>query len=409
MKKICIAIFLLITSTTVAKSLSCRQLFVLATGEFTLPLEKIPMFKLMYLSGKKLASIPGIEIAGFLKNAGTFKEVAEKLAQRVKNFDRNMERMGFIVPESSRIVLFNKAPFSLFPRGRMVYAMEYPVFNLWKRRQQRLIVIDSPNPHYLYEMLYSADIVLHERAHNFLLYTYGKSGLVARNKIIHEALADFFAAHALDDPQIGRYLNDIIPLRDIAKKMSSTKKSRFEVLSGPVDIQKDNYHANSVFFSNILWEVRKLLGAEETSKMLRPFVDNLHLYRKSFEHWYPEFAGGKRFETLNIKGDLLYFLAVLDKTANKVEVNHVITKIAREWEFNLGEIKNVSRYMKKTGEITGLDLEEEQKLGVDLVKRATKTLVFKKGVPILVVLGSLKFGTWVYDKLTSQDTEQSSE
>ena len=199
----------------------------------------------------------------------------------------------------------------------------------------------------------------------------------------------------------GIFSQDNLPLRDIDKKLTYTEFG-MKVLSGPGDIQMGNYHANSLFFSHILWEVRKLLGAEETFQMLKPFVDNLHLYRASFEHWYPEWSGF-------IKGDLLYFLAVLNKTANKVEVDHVIAKVAREWGFGLGEIKNISRHIKKTGEITGLDLEAEQKLGTDLAVKTTKSLVFRNGGAIIVFLGSWKFGHWVYEKLTSQAPERASE
>ena len=397
MKAVFVAILLLTTPTVAAENLSCRELFGLVTGMLMPPVKGVPMFSLMYLPGKKLASAPGIEIAGFLKNAGTFREVAEKLAQRVERFDRDMESLGFVVPESSRIVLFNKASFSVLPRMRSIYSVRFPIFNVWKRRQQRLIVVDPPNPDYLHELLYSADVVLHERSHDFLLYTYGRGGLVVENKTINEALADFFAIHALDDPQVGRYTyRDISPLRDIDKRVTDTKFG-MKVLSGADDIQKGDYHANSVFFSHILWEVRKRLGVEETTKILKPFVDNLNLYRQSFEHWYPEFARSKHLE-LKFRGDLLYFLAVLNKTVNGAEINQVIAEVVKEWGFNLGEIKNISRYMKQNGEITGLNLALERKISTNFAIINTESLVLRNGGAILFLLGGWKIATWMFDK-----------
>ena len=205
MKAVFVAIFLFITPAIAAENLSCRELFALATGGSSALIKNRPMFKLMYLPGKKLASTPGVEIAGFLKNAGTFKEVAEKLAQRLERFDRDMEGLGFIAPELFRIVLFNKAPSPIFPRTRLIYNLNIPIFNLWRGKTQGVIVVDPPNPHYLHELIHSADIILHERAHNILRQTYGKDSFVIGNGFIDEALADFFATHALDDPQVGRY------------------------------------------------------------------------------------------------------------------------------------------------------------------------------------------------------------
>ncbi len=386
-------VILSITPATISAKFTCAELMKSALGGLLLPLMSMPIGRFMYVPATKLASWPGGEVAGFLKNADSFKGMAKTLAEKLNGFDHHLESLGFVGPKSSRFVLFNRRAFS---RHQDTYMIGVPAFNLWKGKLQIVTAIDEPlRRQSLPKVVEDGTILLHERAHAFVLYTYGTQAFHKQGTTIQEALADFFVVHQSGNPRIGtNLLGDGTFARDVDRKASYFIVGKSETLFSLDNVIKHkNQHFDSLFLSNILWEVRKGLGVEATSGILKRFVDNLNLYRSDFENVYYSEIKDKKSHELKFVANAEYFLAVLKRTATEAqlevealaEVDRIVAKAADELESDLNFIEILSQNIVKSSESLQYSRSEELILGTAFSTTATVGLLIKGAIAWFLV------------------------
>ncbi len=322
--------------------------------------------KLMFSSGKILASYPGIEIESFIKNTdlNIYKKVAQLLAEKIRVFDQHLLDLGFRVHGTTRIVLLDKQPAHLQYTGAFFHDL---ILN-WQQGLQAVVVVASLKPGVhgiLLIMSKDASLFLHERAHNFLHHTYGQNSFISTTAI-QEALADFLPSHTLglliQKKPVLKTNNKTATIIDLEKLKTGTI----------IQTQEQNFGTNayidSIYYSNALWETRQALGNESFSTWFKTFVDNLDLYRDSFvtlKQW--------ELKTTNYqdraKDELEYFLAVLKRTITDVKekedvtkVDRVIAKTADKLELDLNRIGHISQVLSKNEDgIHSYDHEAEMK------------------------------------------------
>ncbi len=315
-----------------------------------------PWHQLIYLPGKTLASYPGVEIAGFLKNARSYGGAARHLARKMQAFDQYMLGLGFARPESSRFVFFNKK--HLLPYSQDIYLIRNLIFNVWKGKLQTVTVVAPYSSEWNgpLSIMRDASALLHERTHDFMLRSYGRDAFVNLVPSIKEALADFLPVHQSGVPAIGIGLFEAkIPIRDIEKKVALGNKKAV------ISANRENfgksynkeYHNHSLHFSNFLWEMRQALGASVLSGLVKDFMDNLNFYSASFVQLLVK-NQGINYQSRAV-AELEYFLAVWKRTVVDagdaeiaLKVDSVIGRIADQMALDLGRIdtlvKNISKY-----------------------------------------------------------------
>ena len=239
----------------------------------------------------RLASSPGIEVLGL---SPSLRKLAESITASVDAFDQTIDAMGFHKPASTRIIVAQKAS-KKFPESPSSFRSRIP--NFWRARAESLIFIQPvPDDD---RIIRSEDVLLHERAHSIFYRNYSPEAYVNQNPPLTEALADFITAHHTDSPQL-------YDIRDIEKRASFYTNNYL----GSLVQLTDDEHDNSLFLSHVLWKLRSELGTDPLAHFFKPFVENLNLYRQSFEEAY-ETSG---YPPQRFLDDFEYFLAVLSET-----------------------------------------------------------------------------------------------
>ncbi len=303
--------------------------------------------KLMVWPYRRLASSPTVEVVGTITVS---KKLGQRVAQDIKDFDSSMTKLGFIKPKSTRIVLSDKPILSSTHGPRSITSR---IFNIWSGFSDSTIHM---KPHYGERILVkSKSTLLHERTHSILKRTYSWRAFVNYNETVNEALADFFSAHKLGNPKIGKIIRDIEHRFFYFNNKKSGERNSLD------DFVAGEFHNNSMFMSNALWEVRKQLGPEATSKILKLFLDNLNQYRSSFYNMsnvkkmimLRKIPGKTKTKSRkNFINELQYFLAILKRTAygteNAKAVNKVIDKIADDLHIPSSNIDEISKTITKS-------------------------------------------------------------
>ncbi|MCY4644869.1 MAG: hypothetical protein OXB88_09650, partial [Bacteriovoracales bacterium] len=140
------------------------------------------------------------------------------------------------------------------------------------------------------------------------------------------ALADFFPAHYKDNPTI--VISPVLGMeRDISLK---------PIL--PLPITSDP-HATGGPLAYALWKLRKHIGKEKITHLLRPFLNNLNQYHESF-----------RENLTTLKMEHSYFIAVLKKTLQEQDKNMdgVIKQITIDLGLNLSTVNDIARSLKRS-------------------------------------------------------------
>ncbi len=295
--------------------------------------------KLMYSSGKVLASRPGFEIEGFVKNAHLYKEAAQVLAEKIHSFDQHIKNLGFSIPKSTRLIISENNLITVPSYGLFFRRL---IWN-WRKGFQAVIFVnasksrtDGPLP-----VIQKDHVVfLHERVHSLLLHTYGSNAFISSFITPNEALADFLTAHELGNLIKYKSKGRTIVTRDIEKKIFIIRGKQHDFGIHP--------YTDSIYYSNALWETRKVLGAAVLSSFIKDFVDNLDLYRDSFVT-LKQWDSKEGLYEGRAKDELEYFLAVLRRTiadTGSVEdlskIDRVIVKIADDRELRLGRLYSAS-------------------------------------------------------------------
>ena len=315
----------------------------------------------------RLLSSRGVEVLGVPGNlSDNSRELAEKIANNIHDFDHTMTSLGWEKPSSTRVVVAANSRYPGLPPGP--FCATPPIRNIWRKKCDNMIFMTSNQYQHQQNsrMVRSASVLLHERAHSFFGKNYGKNyndeTYIRRNSMFNEALADFSAAHHLNDPGIMKGIisdEDGTPLRDIKERftlfvLSETDEKIHTILQA----SRDNYHYDSLFFSNVLWRIREYIGEDKIAQIYKPFVDNLNRYHhdhkqhlKRVRKTYSDnetLLSSLTFK-LNAAQYLLthfeYFLAVLKKTVQETtehsKVEEVVDEVVAEFGLNPDSINSI--------------------------------------------------------------------
>ena len=374
-----------------AKKPNCKEI---VKKIFTLPSKEeiqrgLLERKLMYSSGKTLASYQGVEIEGFVKNAHLYKEVAQVLAEKIRSFDQRMQDLGFHRPESTRFII---------SENNFIYPPSYGRFfrNLiwnWRKGFQAVIFVNALKSKTDGPLFVIQDhtVFLHERVHSLLLHTYGKDAFLSSFVAPNEALADFLAAHELGNPTTYIPKNRGTARRDIEKKMFLLRGKKYDFGT--------NVYTDSIYYSNALWETRKVFGAAAISSFIKDFVDNLDLYRDSFvtfKQW------GSKTGHYSAKDELEYFLAVLRRTIadtkseeDLFKIDRIIIKIASDRKLYLDDIYDASSAIFKSE--SGLHQYDHDSEIKRAIFHSTNIIHLDEGVSVLLMLKLYMIYLWVFE------------
>ena len=331
----------------------------------------------------RLASSPTVEVVGSIIGPKALvenpRELAEQMIDSLDDFDRMAESMGFARAESVRVVVKGRnrivpRPILKFLTGGS-YQIRGSVFNIWRRDAVM-------KPQYGEDRAVSNEsILLHERAHqvlgNYLFNVYMNSH-ITRDGSLQEALADFLSAHRRGNPRIGGIPDSEIQFgRDIERGVRSAGLWEGEITVHKVMEDSQTFigdHGRSLLMSNALWKIRERIGEQKMSRMFRPFLDNLTLYRPSFE----EHIGKKTSDRhQSFIADFEYFLAVLLRTAaDETDELEAVGQVVDDTVIQLGlkaeRVDNLYRTLTKSdGKDLSLDLSDEAKRRIVKIFMAT--------------------------------------
>lgn len=207
---------------------------------------------------KKLAGNTSTKVFGMTPFSS--KTLGEKILRKTALFDDKMKTAGFShhTPRTTQIILRD---YPIIPRFNYSWAYTPPggKWNLWQGDIDATIYLEA----------LSTSTLFHERAHTILRFHYPPLAYINRNRTVSEALADFLSAHATGYPKILLTNNSN---RDISKLRIS------------LDQTHNGYYDDSLHLSHILWEVRKAVGEEQMSHLIKPFLENLNSFREDFEN-----------------------------------------------------------------------------------------------------------------------------
>ncbi len=301
----------------------------------SLPIVASEMSKIVFKPYKKLVSHKSIEVVGGVL---TNKALGGNILNNTIKFDDSMEGLGFIKPESTRIIINDKP---ILPNIAGPFSLKFPAYNVWTRESKKVIAM---NPiFWKTNVIRNESVLAHERVHAILHRTYNSQAFINRSSAFQEAFADFSAAHFLNDPQIGMDAQKPgVAIRDISKRTSSNKKTIDKITK----VSGSSYHDDSLLISNLLWRAREVLGVEKTSEILRPIIEDLNNYRWSslnYELLYLPKVEGKRQRFIN---DFEFFLAVLQKRGREDSslsaLKDLVDDSVKELSLDAQKIQNLS-------------------------------------------------------------------
>jgi hypothetical protein len=228
---------------------------------------------------KKIAEQGSVQVLGKLTAS---KQVGLELANEVTVYDTQLKGLGFRLPDKTNIVL-NDRP--LLPNTNGPFSVSWPLTILGRGSAENTIAM---NP-FLYRSTAARDlsVLRHERTHSILHASYADDAYVNSSSMTQEAFADFFSAHAENNPVIGKAAIS----RNTAIRNIETREAGGD-LRGPgvkgstqrvslMDVTGSGYHNNSLIISNALWRVRQAIGPETMNAVIKPIVDDLNLHRGS--------------------------------------------------------------------------------------------------------------------------------
>lgn len=224
---------------------------------------------------KTLAERDGVKIAVHTGPSRHTVEDAQRVLADFEKFDGYVMSLGFNKPKSTRVILAEDY-LSLGMSGPFAYFE--PTYNIWSRTRDQNIVI-NPILHNT-RGASTPSVYLHERMHLILFNTYQLNNFTSFLSPLQEGLADFFAANMTGDPVVGRdCMGPGVHVRDISQRVSGRNS-----VTTMLEFSKAEAHSASVVFSNVLWEMRELVGEKKLQPFLKPMIDDLNFY-------YPSFSG----------------------------------------------------------------------------------------------------------------------
>lgn len=264
---------------------------------------------------RALAEAPGIKVEGTTFSS---RQLAQKVAEDIYAFDQAAEKLGFRVPESTRVIMGDGL---LLPRQKGPFAFPHPTRSAWDGKVTETAIVMDPLG-WRKGVIRSRSALLHERAHTHMHGTYGQGAFVNSDLATQEALVDFVVAHRFGNPVIGMHAEKAgQPVRDISQLWSQgivqDRPFALRRAGGP--------HHEGIYRSNALWEVREAIGSQQMDKLVKPIIDDLNIFsRYSSRFGFDSNASFKYFlasvrNTLQTHGKK-DGVAVIDRIIQKNEI-----------------------------------------------------------------------------------------
>ncbi|MBL7687050.1 MAG: hypothetical protein JNJ49_03375 [Bdellovibrionaceae bacterium] len=283
-----------------------------------------------------------------LSNIKTDPGVASQLVKTLKITDANTQALGFRVPETTRVLIQDKA---LFPNMQGPHAIPGDIMSTVHLRDVSLPESQIAMKPILMrpEAARDSSVLVHERTHTILHATYSPESYVNTNRTIQEAFADILAADQMNSPVMGlTALGETKFIRNIATREAAgdvravgakNSVSRNSIL----DIDAGSYHDNSLLYSNALWRIRETIGQSEFRKVLKPIVDDLNLHSKPTQ--FPESPSAAE-----MRQDFQFFLASTRKTLEERGQTRAVQemdRLADELKIGSGESRALSHRLQR--------------------------------------------------------------
>ncbi len=249
------------------------------------------------------------------------------LQSDINEFDNFYRTLGFIVPPLTTVILGNKVRAStgtpsspttvldvIFPFHEEVSTKTH---SSEKISPSAIWDDEDPNKNYIVFPLAPLDltnidrsILMHERFHILTGRTFPRTKLHRINEAIDEALADFGSALFFNSPKIGN-------LRNIALRPDLTYQ----------DFDGRGAHEISVLFSNVLWQMKEIIGTQAMAESFKPFVDT---FTESFRNQIEEGSRSRKdevkLESEKKEENAIYYFRLLRQFTNllikQVELQH---------------------------------------------------------------------------------------
>lgn len=283
-----------------------------------------------------------------LSRIKTDPQVANQLVKTLKTTDENTRALGFRVPETTRVLILDKA---LLPSIQGPHAIPADIMSTVHLRDIRLPESQIAMKPILMrpDAARDSSVLVHERTHTILHATYSPESYVNTNKTIQEAFADILAADQMNSPVIGLdALGETKFIRNIATREAAgdaravgakNSVSRNSIL----DIDAGSYHDNSLLYSNALWRVRQTIGQSEFRQVLKPIIDDLNLH-----------SSAGRFTDIpsapEMRQDFQFFLASTRKTLEErghTRAVQEMDRLADELKIGSGESRALSHRLQR--------------------------------------------------------------
>ncbi len=264
----------------------------------------------------------------------TSKQTAITIADVVESFDLKMSNSGFRVPYFTKILLTDRP---ILPGdGPRTYV--YPIFSLRRFRPGHLIYLE-PNE-YNVKLALDPQVIRHERTHSILFSTYTTNSFVNSYHPLNEALADFLAAHASDNPEIGSEETSGV-VRHIEKMESENGNIRTLL-----DLRNLGFHDQSMLLSNLLWRVRQKVGSQDLDPYLKPLLDALNSTNGLvFENGIDE--------TQQVIRTYEFMMAVLMRVGKNTPimagVNEIVDEVVLQFKLDKGKVISLERNLVDSG------------------------------------------------------------
>ncbi|OQW49141.1 MAG: hypothetical protein A4S09_03500 [Proteobacteria bacterium SG_bin7] len=269
------------------------------------------------------------------------QETGQAIANNIQRFDSSMTQMGFARPEKTTVVVSGSVSAPLTGP----FSLSIPTYNIWTRKSEPIIVMSKLG--WSSEIIKSKSVLYHERTHSILNATYSSKSWINRNPAIQEALADFGAGHISNSPVIGE-VNSGDFIRDIQKR--NTRSSKIKTL---LDAENESYHNNSMIASHILWRLRQIIGPKKIDMIFKSIVDNLNLYRDSYDEILRSEGHVAKDKKQDFIYDIEYLMSVILKTEDTFgpyPIRKEISDLCETFSFSIERIESIASRLTRSNE-----------------------------------------------------------
>lgn len=273
------------------------------------------------LYSTKLTSIIKKNKIEVLVRDSKYSVMAKKVHSIVSSHINFYDKHGFKAPSELQVILDHQgsqSPFAI--PGKMSRAQgkkKYNTIILTALKENKNALIDE-------------SIIRHELTHVMLQEHFNKDSFINKSDSFQEALADFFSANITNSPSfVAKNKNNTFPIRNLETRTGKDKIP----MNSLIEIEGNRYHDSSLVFSNILWNLRKILGDNINDDLLS-LIDDLNSYYPSYQKHLSTTNKSHSNEYMlssTIYDDMYFFISVLLKRSWKKEKEDEVYKFLESY------------------------------------------------------------------------------